>query len=65
MAKPSKSGDKSGLKTRKVGDKAVIATLYNGNAVGHGKYFAGMVDNALVCDNTGKPLPLREVGVLV
>lgn len=54
-----------GLKIRMLNGKKVVAVLYNGKAIGHGKYFTGEVEGKLVCDESGKPLPFRQIGDLV
>lgn len=50
---------------RKLGDKVVKTCLYNGASCGHGKYFAAMIDDQLVLDEMGKPVPYRKCGALV
>lgn len=52
------------LRVRKLDGKVVKTVLYNGRALGHGQYFAGSVDDKLVLDEAGKPLPYRQVGQL-
>ena len=42
----------------------VVPTLYDGHHVGNGIYMTGMVDNKIVEDKNGKPLPLKEIGIL-
>jgi len=37
----------------------VTNALYNGRAVGHGMYFAAMVNGQLILDSDGKPIPTR------
>jgi len=59
------SGKKLPQKVRKLGEKLVKMVLYNGKAIGHGKYFTGEVDGQLVLDANGKPVPLRSIGELV
>lgn len=54
----------TGQRVRMLNGKKVVAVLYNGRALGHGKYFAGEVDNKLICDENGKPFPIQEVGHL-
>lgn len=59
------SGKKLPQRIRKLGEKIVKITLYNGRGIGHGKYYAAEVDGRLVVDENGKPLPFRSVGQLV
>ena len=49
---------------RYVEDDVVVPTMYDGHNSGNGKYMTGMVNNQLVEDSNGKPLPLKEIGVL-
>ena len=49
---------------RYVGGDVVVPTLYDGHHSGHGIYMTGMVNNKVVNDNNGKPLLLREIGIL-
>ena len=49
---------------RYVGDDVVVPTMYDGHNVGNGTYMTGMVNNKMVEDSNGKPLPLKEIGVL-
>ena len=49
---------------RYVGDDVVVPTLYDGHNVGNGTYMTGMVNNKMVEDSNGKPLPLKEIGIL-
>ena len=49
---------------RYVGDDVVVPTMYDGHNSGNGKYMTGMVNNELVEDKSGKPLPLRQIGIL-
>lgn len=59
------TGTKKEKLVRKLGDKVVTPTLYFGKHAGHGKYMTGSVDGNMVCDSSGKPLPLNEVGEIV
>ena len=59
------SNKKIPQKVRKLGEKIVKIVLYNGKAVGHGKYFAAEVDGQLVTGDNDKPLPYRSVGELI
>lgn len=49
---------------RKFNGKIVKACLYNGRAIGHGKYFAAEIDGDLVVDENGKPVPFQRCGQL-
>ena len=49
---------------RYVGDDVVVPTLYARHNVGKGTYMTGMVNNKIVEDKNGKPLPLKEIGIL-
>ena len=49
---------------RYVEDDVVVPTLYDGHNVGKGTYMTGMVNNKMGEDSNGKPLPLKEIGVL-
>jgi hypothetical protein len=51
-------------RVRKLDGVVVQPVLYNGNAIGHGKYYAGNVNGQLVEEN-GRPVPFREIGELV
>lgn len=65
MAAPKSTAKKQeGQKVRMLDGKVVKPVLYIGRAVGHGKYFTGEVDGKLVCDDSGKPLPFRQIGEL-
>ena len=48
---------------RLLNGKEVIPVLYYGKPVGHGKYMSGKVNNEMICDSNGKPLPYRGIGV--
>jgi hypothetical protein len=50
---------------RRIGKDAVKVVLYNGRAVGHGKYLTGEVDGKIVTNAIGVPLRLREIGQLI
>jgi len=64
-AKTGSNKKHTNQRTRMLDGKKVIAVLYNGRALGHGKYFTGEVDNKLICDDNGKPLPIKEIGNLI
>ena len=66
MAK-GKIESKSVVKTRRryVGKELVTHVLYDGHNVGHGgSYMSGSVNGELVVDENGKPLPLKQIGIL-
>lgn len=66
MGKPkSKSAGAGVNRVRMLDGKVVQNCLYNGIASGHGKYFAAMIDGQLVLDESGRPLPFKQVGDLV
>ena len=52
-------------RVRRVGKEAVKVVLYNGHNIGQGKYLTGEVGGQIVRDSTGRPISLREIGVLV
>ena len=57
----------STLKTKRryVGEALVTHVLYDGHNVGHGgSYMSGSVNGELVVDENGKPLPLKQIGIL-
>ena len=67
MATAKTANSKSHVSTarvRKIDGKVVRACLFNGRGGGHGIYFAGMIDNDLVLDATGRPVPFRQCGKL-
>lgn len=59
------SAKKNHGKVRMLNGKKVVPVLYNGHGAGHGKYFAGAVDDVLVLDEDGRPKQFREIGELV
>lgn len=67
MASAKTGGNKKtdGLRIRMLDGKKVIPVLYNGRAVGHGKYFAAEVDGKFILDANGKPMEFKQVGELV
>lgn len=68
MAEAAKTGAKKKNYTgrvRMLDGKVVKPVLYNGKSAGLGKYFAGAVNEQLVCDENGKPYYFREIGQLV
>lgn len=48
----------------KLNGKVVKPCLYNGSAIGHGKYYAAEVDGQLIYDDAGRPAHFRSVGRL-
>jgi hypothetical protein len=43
-------------------DKTVVPVLYAGKNAGHGKtYMTGTIDNQLVTDSSGRPLPYKSI----
>ena len=54
----------AGLRVRKLDGKLVKPILYNGRAVGHGKFFAASIDGEMLLDETGKPIPILQAGTL-
>ena len=50
---------------RMLDGKRVTNCLYNGLGIGHGKYFAGMVEGKLVMGPNDRPLPYYQTGTLV
>jgi len=65
QSKNQKTGRGLGQRTRMLDGKPVVAAKYIGHWAGHGNYMAGKVDDKLVCDENGKPIPLRQIGILV
>ena len=54
-------------KTRRryVGEELVTHVLYDGHNAGQGgSYMSGSVNGELVVDENGKPLPLKQIGIL-
>jgi len=39
----------------------VRPSLYVGRAVGQGTYMSAAINNELICDENGKPLPFRNI----
>jgi len=52
-------------RVRMLDGKKVVATFFNGRATSEGKYLAGMVDDQLVLDANGRPVPFHQIGELV
>lgn len=64
-AKVGSSKNKENQRHRFLNGKKVNPVMYNGRAVGHGKYLAGEVEGKLVLDSTGKPEQYMNIGSLV
>jgi hypothetical protein len=64
MAAPKTQAQKGQQRTRKIDGQVVRPVLYNGRAVGHGKYFAGEVNGQLIMDESGRPAQYRTLGTL-
>lgn len=62
ISKNAKVGRGKGVDKRMLNGEVVQATLYVDYYNGNGKYMTGMVNDKLVCDKNGKPLPLRAIG---
>lgn len=67
------SNKKSPGKVRMLDGKVVKIVLYNGKAVGLGKYYSGyvetgdknaMVSDMMILDENGKPKQFNEIGAL-
>jgi hypothetical protein len=43
--------------------KEMKPCLYDGRAVGKGKYMAGTIDGEIILDLNGKPMPYRTIPV--
>ncbi len=65
MAAPKTQAHKGTQKRRMLGDQVVRAVLYNGRAIGKGKFMAAEVNGQLVLDENGQPAQYRQTGVLV
>jgi len=63
MAAPSKK--KTSPSVRKLNGSTVTPVLYNGRAVGHGKYLTGETNGQIITDSQGYPLPLKLIGELI
>ena len=62
--KVGRDGRDSKTRSRWVDDNVVIPASYDGTTVGRGKFMTGMVNNKIVEDKNGCPLPLRKIGEL-
>lgn len=65
MSSPGSKKSNVVQKQRMHNGQKVIPCLYNGRALGHGKYFAAMIGSELQVDEDGKPFYYREFGQLV
>ena len=55
------------VKARKryVGEDIVTPAMYDGHQMGYGgSYITGLVNGELIKGKNGKPLPLKQIGVL-
>lgn len=52
-------------RVRMLDGKKVMPVLYNGRALGHGKYFAGAINEIMILDEQKKPVPYNKIGELV
>ncbi len=64
QSKNQKANRGKGQKVRMLDGKEVKPVKYIGTWRGHGRYMTGSVNDQLVCDANGKPLPLRQIGRL-
>ena len=66
LPEPSGGGRRSTYRERApnrqrvYGGKVVTPVHYSGSQVGHGNYMAGMVNNEIVRDESGKPIPFHS-----
>lgn len=56
-------GDKGVSGKRFLNGKEVRPVMYMGRIHGHGKYVAGMIDNQMILDASGKPVRYRSIGL--
>jgi len=64
MARAAKAtGSKSGVNEcyRIHRGKPVMPVMYLGKMIGHGNYMAGTIDDKLVTDKTGRPIPYKFI----
>lgn len=68
MGAPKSSSKKNPGRVRKLDGKVVRQALYNGLAIGHGKYYVGYLDGiaseTMIKDKNGKPLHFHQIGQL-
>jgi hypothetical protein len=62
MAATKTSAQKGIQKRRMLEGQVVRPVLYNGRAIGQGKYFAAEVNGQLVMDQDGRPMQFRLCG---
>ena len=63
-AKTAIKKGQEGQKFRYFNGVQVTPTLYNGRAVGEGKFLSGAVRGELILDDNGVPMKWRDIGVL-
>ena len=62
MGKVSRrAGTKPPPNYKKINGHIVKPCLYVGKQVGHGNYMAGVCQNMLVRDKTGRPIPYKSI----
>ena len=54
-------GQRQEQKKRFYKGQEVRPSLYVGKAVGQGTYMSAAINNELICDENGKPLPFRSI----
>jgi hypothetical protein len=67
MAAAKNAGTKKGQdgqRFRVLNGQKVTPVLYNGRAIGHGKYLSGSVAGQLVTDEAGVPIRWKQIGTL-
>lgn len=52
-------------RVRMLGDKVVTLVMFDGKNTGRGKYMAGMINEQIILDEKGNPLPYKSIGQLV
>ena len=52
-------------RVRMLNGQKVVPVLYNGSALGHGKYLAGSINENLILDEDKKPIQFSKIGELV
>lgn len=64
QAKTANNKKRGSQRERYLDGQKVTLCVYDGRAAGHGKYKAGMIGDALVQDNNGRPIPYHQIGEL-